>query len=79
MILLADSEGPDQTARMRTLIRALLSAYGQRHVFAWHGPFTPTDNQISIWYQIDTNLDIYFYYIFFSECCELIPALINEQ
>ena len=27
MILLADSEGPDQTARMRSLIWASLSAY----------------------------------------------------
>ena len=32
MILIADSECPDQTARMR------MSAYTQRHVFAWRGP-----------------------------------------
>ena len=41
MILLADSEGPDQTARMRSLIRAFLSAYARRHVFAIRGSFKP--------------------------------------
>ena len=37
MILLADSEGSDQTARMRKLIWALTVIYARRHVFAWRG------------------------------------------
>ena len=38
MIQLADSEGPDQTARMRRLIWAF-SACIFSHVFAWRGPY----------------------------------------
>ena len=37
-IILANREGPDQTARMRRLIWASLSAYAQKHVFAWRSP-----------------------------------------
>ena len=39
MILLADSEGPDQTAQMRRLIRFLLSAYAQRHILSWRSQY----------------------------------------
>ena len=39
MILLADSEGPDQTVRMRRLILDFISAYARRYDFAWSGPF----------------------------------------
>ena len=38
MTLSADSEDPDETARMRRLIWALLPAYFRRHVLAFHGP-----------------------------------------
>ena len=37
MIMLVDSEGPDQTARMRSLIWALTVPFARRHVFAWRG------------------------------------------
>ena len=38
MILLADSEGCDQTARMRSLIWAFAVRIYPRHVFPWRGP-----------------------------------------
>ena len=34
--MLADNEGPDQTAQMHRLIWPSLSACARRHVFAWH-------------------------------------------
>ena len=37
MIVLADSDGPDQTARMAGRSGPLLSAYAQIHVFLWRG------------------------------------------
>ena len=40
MILYADSEGPDQTARMRRLIWDFaVRAYTRRHVFALRDPY----------------------------------------
>ena len=44
MILLADSEGPDQTARMRSLIWAFAVRISRIHVFAWHGPYLIVPN-----------------------------------
>ena len=44
MILFAGSEEPDQTAWMRSLIWALLSAYARRHIFALR-------SNVSIWGQ----------------------------
>ena len=38
VILLADSEGPDQTARMRSLIWAFAVRKCPKHVFTWRGP-----------------------------------------
>ena len=37
MILLADREGPDETALIRRLILALAVAYARIHVFALRG------------------------------------------
>ena len=39
MILFADSEYPDQTARMRKLTWASLFAYTRKHIFTWRGPY----------------------------------------
>ena len=38
MSLLADSEDPDQTARMRSLIRTFAVRICLMHVFAWRDP-----------------------------------------
>ena len=38
MILLADSEGPDQTEDVQADL-ASMSTNARRHVFTWHGPY----------------------------------------
>ena len=40
MILVADSKGSDQKVWMRMLMRAFVSAYARRQVFAWFCPFS---------------------------------------
>ena len=51
MVLLGDSEGPDQTAQMCRLIWVFESTYAQRRIFAWRGPFIKcTEDQGLIYY-----------------------------
>ena len=43
MILLADSEGPDQTAHLNSLIWAFTVYTSQRHIFTWWGSYDDSE------------------------------------
>ena len=47
-ILLVDSEGHDQTVQTHRLNWASLSAYDQRHIFAWRGPYYANPNSMFV-------------------------------